>query len=88
MPYDGTPVGEFQAYCRHSAGDTLYNHQSARLSPVNIERFKHVPQGGSWRDIPFELLPAGMKRARRSDHTRRYGRLDPDDLIRHRAHEM
>jgi len=27
-----------------------------------------------------ELLPAGMQRAKRSDHTKRYGRLHPDGL--------
>jgi Site-specific DNA methylase len=38
---------------------------------------KHIPIGGSWRDIPYDLLPEGMKRAKRSDHTKRYGRMDP-----------
>lgn len=38
----------------------------------------HIPPGGSWRDIPFDLLPAGMKRAKRSDHTKRYGRMTWD----------
>ncbi|WP_021171499.1 Modification methylase AplI [Sporomusa ovata DSM 2662] len=47
---------------------------------VSLERLKYIPQGGSWRDIPFDLLPAGLKRARRSDHTKRYGRLHPDGL--------
>ncbi len=36
---------------------------------------KYIPEGGSWRDIPVNLLPAGMKQARRCDHTKRYGRL-------------
>jgi len=40
----------------------------------------HIPPGGSWRDIPFELLPAGMQKARRSDHTKRYGRLHLDGI--------
>lgn len=31
------------------------NHQAARVTSVNIERFSHVPQGGGWRDIPPEL---------------------------------
>ena len=39
---------------------------------------KHIPQGGSWRDVPFDLLPAGMKKARRCDHTKRYGRMTWD----------
>ncbi|MGQ0839904.1 DNA cytosine methyltransferase [Actinokineospora sp.] len=31
------------------------NHQAARVTAINIERFSHVPQGGGWRDIPFNL---------------------------------
>lgn len=58
----------------------IYNHNANRLANINLERLKHIPRGGSWRDIPFDLLPAGLKKARRSDHTKRYGRLDPDGL--------
>jgi DNA (cytosine-5)-methyltransferase 1 len=45
-----------------------------------MNRLNHIPPGGSWTDIPFELLPSGMKKARRSDHTKRYGRLAWDAL--------
>jgi DNA (cytosine-5)-methyltransferase 1 len=31
------------------------NHYRAKVTPVNIERFSHVPQGGGWWDIPEEL---------------------------------
>ena len=41
---------------------------------------RHIPPGGSWRDIPVHLLPEGMKRAKRSDHTKRYGRPHKSDL--------
>ncbi|PVE62009.1 DNA (cytosine-5-)-methyltransferase [Agrobacterium tumefaciens] len=54
---------------------TVFNHSAPKLSSVNMQRMKHIPAGGSWRDIPFELLPEGMKKAKRSDHTKRYGRL-------------
>jgi len=57
-----------------------YNHFGAKLSKQNIERMKHVGPGGSWRDIPHHLLPKGMQRARKSDHTKRYGRLKNDGL--------
>lgn len=30
------------------------NHQRARVTKINIERFAFVPQGGGWQDIPFE----------------------------------
>jgi DNA (cytosine-5)-methyltransferase 1 len=58
----------------------LTNHYGPKLGKANQERIQHIPQGGSWRDIPFDLLPAGMKRARRSDHTKRYGRPRLTDL--------
>jgi len=28
------------------------NHQAARVTAINVERFSHVPQGGGWQDIP------------------------------------
>lgn len=31
------------------------NHQRARVTQANIERFSHVPQGGGWGDIPNDL---------------------------------
>ncbi|KAF5032903.1 Modification methylase HaeIII [anaerobic digester metagenome] len=31
------------------------NHQRARVTAINIERFSHVPQGGGWKDIPENL---------------------------------
>lgn len=54
----------------------LYNHVCHRLTDANLRRIVYVPQGGNWRNIPRELLPAGMQRARLQDHTKRYGRLD------------
>jgi len=50
------------------------------LSPVNLQRLKYIKPGGNWTDIPHDLLPKGMKQARTSDHTKRYGRLKPDGL--------
>lgn len=58
----------------------LYNHICSKLGNVNLERMKHIPEGGNWRDIPRELLPAGMRRAKLTDHTKRYGRLDQKGL--------
>lgn len=77
--YATLPNNAFQQYLRQNC-TKLTAHHCARIAEVNLERLKFIPQGGSWRDIPFELLPAGLKRARRSDHTKRYGRLHPDAL--------
>jgi DNA (cytosine-5)-methyltransferase 1 len=77
--YPVPPMNAYQRELRRGA-NRLTNHAAGRLSPVNEARMKHIPQGGSWRDIPFDLLPEGMKRAKRSDHTKRYGRPRPTDL--------
>lgn len=74
IPYATESQSEFQREMRGGI-NCVYNHAAARLSRVNLDRLDHIPQGGSWRDIPIDLLPEGMKRAKRSDHTKRYGRL-------------
>ena len=78
-PYAGEAAGDYQTMLR-GGSNAVRNHSAPRLAPVNIERMSHIPQGGSWRDIPFDLLPAGMKRAKRCDHTKRYGRMTWDGL--------
>lgn len=77
--YVTTPQNDFQRLLR-SKSKSVKNHRCAGLGKANLDRLPHIPQGGSWRDIPFDLLPKGMKRARRSDHTKRYGRLLPSGL--------
>lgn len=79
ISYSTDPQNEYQEYLR-AGSQSLYNHYCSKLGQINQDRLKHIPQGGSWRDIPVDLLPAGLKRARRSDHTKRYGRLDPNGL--------
>jgi DNA (cytosine-5)-methyltransferase 1 len=79
MEYDKPPATEYQRQLR-AGSPKVFNHIAGALSKQNLERAKYIPPGGSWRDIPHELLPKGMKRARRSDHTRRYGRIDPNGL--------
>jgi DNA (cytosine-5)-methyltransferase 1 len=74
LHYHDVPQSEYQAELR-SGSNAVYNHSAPRLGRMNIERMQFIPQGGSWRDIPFDLLPSGMKRAKRSDHTKRYGRM-------------
>ena len=74
LPYALPPSTRYQVMLRGQCHKVL-NHAAPRLAPINLRRMKHIPEGGSWRDIPFHLLPNGMKRARRCDHTKRYGRL-------------
>jgi DNA (cytosine-5)-methyltransferase 1 len=77
--YAKKPQNAYQAILR---GDRVLveNHSASRLARINEERMRHIPPGGSWRDIPRDLLPAGMLKAKRSDHTKRYGRPRKTDL--------
>jgi len=75
----GKPKGHYQTALRNGT-DLVSNHHASNLSQINLERLQHIAPGGSWRDIPFELLPKGLQRARRSDHTKRYGRLSKSGL--------
>lgn len=79
LPYKSDPVCDFQKYARGHV-EMVSNHAAPKLGSSNLKRLEHIPQGGSWRDIPHDLLPAGMKRAKRSDHTKRYGRMTWDGL--------
>mgnify|MGYP003112292812 CR=1 FL=1 len=60
--------------------DGVLNHEAPRLGEINLKRMSFIPPGGNWTDIPDDLLPKGMQRARRSDHTKRYGRVAPEGL--------
>lgn len=76
------PVVESSKYQRLLRGNSqyVYNHVAPKLSEINMKRVEIIPIGGSWRDLPINLLPAGMQKAKRSDHTKRYGRLNPNGL--------
>jgi DNA (cytosine-5)-methyltransferase 1 len=76
--YQCKPRSEFQRAMRARSEKVLQDHIASGLGPTNLARIKHVPPGGNWRNIPRRLLPQGMRRARLSDHTTRYGRLRPD----------
>lgn len=70
---------DYQRFLR--VGSTgVYNHESPALSKQNIERMSYIRPGGNWTDIPFNLLPKGMQKARKSDHTKRYGRVEKNGL--------
>ena len=79
LPYGSGPANEYQRLLR-SGRNAVENHSAARLAKINEERMRHIPPGGSWRDLPFDLLPPGMRLAKRSDHTKRYGRPQKTDL--------
>jgi len=57
---------------------TVPNHyREARLSPLNIERIRHVPEGGGRKDLPAHLELACHRNGHR--HLDTYGRLAWDN---------
>lgn len=70
---------DYQRYLRVGSSG-VFNHESPSLSKQNIERMTFIKPGGNWTDIPYDLLPKGMQKARKSDHTKRYGRVEKNGL--------
>ncbi len=77
--YRCEPFSDFQKMVRTGSTGVL-NHEAPKLSAINMERLKYIAPGENWTRIPHGLLPKGMRSARRSDHTMRYGRVSPDGL--------
>ena len=77
--YQVKPNSNLQSELRKNSL-AIHNHDAPKLGAINLERMKYIEPGGSWRDIPHDLLPNGMKTAKRSDHTKRYGRMKWDGL--------
>lgn len=81
------PTAEYDEYMR-TPWRTSASQDRAAQSPSYIldhERVpiieevrglaQHVPQGGTWRDIPPHLLPDRFRSMRRTDSTNLYGRM-------------
>ncbi|HWT90500.1 MAG TPA: DNA cytosine methyltransferase [Solirubrobacterales bacterium] len=81
MPRPRRVLSGYASMLRDGA-EKLCNHWSSDTAEVNLERIKHVPEGGNWHDIPLDLLPNRFRQVRLSDHTTTYRRLDR----RHPAH--
>jgi DNA (cytosine-5)-methyltransferase 1 len=58
---------------------SLRDHEVGPLGEKHLALVRHVPPGGTWRDIPPHLLPERFQGGmRRTDSTNLFGRLDFD----------
>lgn len=78
-PYASEPACDYQRALRVGSSGVV-NHEAGRLSAVNMRRLAFIKPGDNWTAIPFDLLPKGMQKARRTDHTKRYGRTPWDEI--------
>lgn len=68
---------DFKQFVR-SKQSKITGHWAALPGEVNSRRIAAVPQGGSWKDIPPDLLPERFRRVRLTDYATLYGRLHED----------
>lgn len=75
LEYSSPPLSE---YSRKMRGKALGsgNHFVTNNAPYVVERYKHIPQGGNWENIPSELM-SNYKDSSRC-HTGIYYRLKKD----------
>ena len=61
-------------------GKRVKNHCATVSSDLVIRRFRHVPQGGNWRNIPENLMKVGGRYKNLDNmHSMIYKRLDPKE---------
>lgn len=73
--YRTPPSCDYQKAMRTCSGAEVDNHYAPKMSEINLARIRALAPGQDWRDLPRELLPPGMLRALRKDHTRRFRRM-------------
>ena len=72
LRYRGPPVSAYARELRQNGDEVTGNIVSAN-APTVVDRYKYVPQGGNWKDIPAELMKSYTDRSR--CHTGIYRRL-------------
>lgn len=66
------------------SGTGWFQHQKPRLSDLDMQMIRHVPQGGNWQDIPLSVPSERLDQIRKMTsergvvRTTYYGRLRPD----------
>jgi DNA (cytosine-5)-methyltransferase 1 len=73
------PEARLTAFARRMrvGSKKLRDHEINALPEEHAKLIRHVPQGGTWRDIPAHVLPDRFRGMRRTDGSNLVGRLDP-----------
>ncbi|MDR0911983.1 MAG: DNA cytosine methyltransferase [Methanobrevibacter sp.] len=78
------PKNDFQKLMSNNA-KIIYNHEAMNHNKNVLEKIKHVPQGGNWKDIPPEIYGDV------GNHSNNYRRLNPNKpsiTIKHATKSM
>lgn len=71
-------TGIIRKYTKLANGQIL-NHTTSKLSDLDLEMIKQVPQGGNWKNIPMETVKKSkrlLKITQTGGRTTLYGRID------------
>lgn len=71
-------VGITTKYTKMKKGEIL-NHTTFKLSELDLEMIRFVPQGGNWKDIPMETVEKSQRLKKITEtggRTTLYGRID------------
>ncbi|RYL17097.1 DNA cytosine methyltransferase [Acinetobacter baumannii] len=74
MSYQCEPHSEYATLMRTHTNETVCNNLVTRNSSLILERYKYIPQGGNWENIPENLMTNYADRSR--CHTGIYRRLE------------
>ena len=75
LPYSCKPRSDYAKSMRNDQ-EACNGHLVTKNAPQIIERYKHIPQGGNWQDIPEAFMDSYADRTR--CHTGIYRRLHDD----------
>ncbi|EHH1226310.1 DNA cytosine methyltransferase [Vibrio vulnificus] len=77
MPYSNDATSEYAKKMRIDNKDGCNNNLVTRNNNLIVERYKHIPQGGNWENIPDRLMQNYADKSR--CHTGIYRRLVGDE---------
>ena len=78
-PFEKKVLVGIEAKYRSLAHGEVLNHTTFKLSDLDLEMIKSVPQGGSWKDIPSSTVQKSKRLTRITQtggRTTLYGRID------------
>jgi DNA (cytosine-5)-methyltransferase 1 len=77
--YLRAPESGYEKAMRVGWRGALRDHNVSPLGDAHLALVRHIPPGGTWRDVPPHLLPPRFQGGmRRTDSTTLFGRLHPD----------
>lgn len=76
MTYKTPPLNDYQRSLR-GASMSCHNNLVTKSNDIIIDRYKAIPRGGNWSNIPANLMSNYRDVSR--CHTRIYHRLNPDE---------